>query len=271
MGVGDFQRRDLLPAAELAQHVADQDRRSARRACREFEGRHAAGGPHLKLDVLVVEFAVAQLPPEGLAGRCDGAGPTSASTRALRRSSARGLGRPCAAFPGRGDADFDEVADDLFDVAADIADLGEFRRFDLEERGAEPGSRREISVLPTPVGPIIGMFFGSTSRAVVSSCWRRQRLRKGDGDRALGVGLADDVAVELGDDLAGEKLVMVVVPGPGCHGSSEALGHPTCPAPAACESRLFVWALMARALDGIRTREHARRARPAASDRRKRG
>src|SRR3546814_19269528 len=29
---------------------------------------------------------------------------------------------------------FDEVARDLFDVAADIADLGEFGRLDLEER-----------------------------------------------------------------------------------------------------------------------------------------
>ena len=39
--------------------------------------------------------------------------------------------------------------------------------------------RREISVLPTPVGPIIKMFLGSTSSRISSlSCWRRQRLRK---------------------------------------------------------------------------------------------
>src|SRR5262249_47756709 len=38
--------------------------------------------------------------------------------------------------------------------------------------------RREISVLPTPVGPIIRMFLGSTSsRSLSSSCRRRQRLR----------------------------------------------------------------------------------------------
>src|SRR6516162_9982157 len=38
--------------------------------------------------------------------------------------------------------------------------------------------RREISVFPTPVGPIIRMFFGSTSsRSFSSSCRRRQRLR----------------------------------------------------------------------------------------------
>src|SRR5690606_29938700 len=39
-------------------------------------------------------------------------------------------------------------------------------------------SRRAISVLPTPVGPIIRMFFGViSSRSRSSSCMRRQRLR----------------------------------------------------------------------------------------------
>src|SRR2546423_5720398 len=43
---------------------------------------------------------------------------------------------------------------------------------------ASLASRREISVLPTPVGPIIKMFFGSTSsRSLSSSSSRRQRLR----------------------------------------------------------------------------------------------
>ena len=43
---------------------------------------------------------------------------------------------------------------------------------------ASLASRREISVLPTPVGPIIRMFFGITSsRSFSSSCRRRQRLR----------------------------------------------------------------------------------------------
>src|ERR1700674_1833298 len=43
---------------------------------------------------------------------------------------------------------------------------------------ASRASRREISVFPTPVGPIIRMFFGSTSsRSLSSSLSRRQRLR----------------------------------------------------------------------------------------------
>jgi hypothetical protein len=43
---------------------------------------------------------------------------------------------------------------------------------------ASLASRRAISVLPTPVGPIIRMFFGNTSsRKLPLSCCRRQRLR----------------------------------------------------------------------------------------------
>jgi hypothetical protein len=39
-------------------------------------------------------------------------------------------------------------------------------------------SRRAISVLPTPVGPIMMMFLGETSARMSSgSCWRRHRLR----------------------------------------------------------------------------------------------
>jgi hypothetical protein len=44
---------------------------------------------------------------------------------------------------------------------------------------ARRAKRRAISVLPTPVGPIIRMFFGVISwRSGSSTCWRRQRLRR---------------------------------------------------------------------------------------------
>src|SRR5438552_3384751 len=44
---------------------------------------------------------------------------------------------------------------------------------------ASRARRRAISVLPTPVGPIIRMFFGVTSSAMsAGSCWRRIRLRR---------------------------------------------------------------------------------------------
>ena len=80
----------------------------------------------------------------------------------------------------RADADLHEVADDLLHVAADIADLRELVASTLMNGApARRARRREISVLPQPVGPIIRMFFGATSsRSGPCSCCRRQRLRR---------------------------------------------------------------------------------------------
>ena len=63
--------------------------------------------------------------------------------------------------------------------------------------------RRAISVFPTPVGPIMRMFFGVTSAATSGGrrC-RRMRLRRAMATAFLAARLADDEAVELGHDLA---------------------------------------------------------------------
>ena len=69
---------------------------------------------------------------------------------------------------------------------------------------ARRARRRAISVLPTPVGPIIRMFFGVISpRSVLVDLLAAPAVAQRDRDGALGVALADDVAVELGDDLLG--------------------------------------------------------------------
>ena len=39
----------------------------------------------------------------------------------------------------QGEGGFDQIADNLFDIAADIADFGKLRRFDLEEGRAGEG------------------------------------------------------------------------------------------------------------------------------------
>ena len=60
--------------------------------------------------------------------------------------------------------------------------------------------------MPQPVGPIIRMFLGSTSSRIGPvELLAAPAVAQRDGDGALGVVLADDVAVELGDDLAGRK------------------------------------------------------------------
>src|SRR5690349_126621 len=49
----------------------------------------------------------------------------------------------------------------------------------MKGASASRARRRAISVLPTPVGPIIRMFLGVISpRSFSSTCWRRQRLRR---------------------------------------------------------------------------------------------
>jgi len=59
------------------------------------------------------------------------------------------------------DGDFQQVADHGFDIAADIADLGVLGGFHLDEGApVREARRRAISVLPTPVGPIMRMFLG---------------------------------------------------------------------------------------------------------------
>ena len=105
------------------------------------------------------------------------------------------------------DGELGQVADDRLDVAADVADLGELRGLDLDE-----GRLRELG---EPAGDL-GL--PDAGRADHDDVLRRdlvaQRLRhllpapavaQRDGDGALGVALADDVAVELGDDLAGRE------------------------------------------------------------------
>jgi hypothetical protein len=83
-------------------------------------------------------------------------------------------------------------------------DASTLRNGDDERRA----SRRAISVFPTPVVPIMMMFFGMTSaaRSGGSFC-RRTRFRSAIATRAFRRDLAHDVFVELGDDLPRGQVV----------------------------------------------------------------
>ena len=106
------------------------------------------------------------------------------------------------------DRDLDQVADDLLDVAADIADLGEFGGLDLDERRAG-----ELRQPPRDLG------LADAGRPDHQDVFRQHFLAQQagelqpppavaqrDGDRALGVGLADDEAVEFGNDFTGGEV-----------------------------------------------------------------
>ena len=105
-------------------------------------------------------------------------------------------------------ANLDQIAHDLLDVAADIADLGELGRLDLEERRAGK------------LGEAAGnLGLADAGRADHQDVLRQHLLAQllvelqpppavaqRDRDRALGVVLADDEAVELGNDFAGGEV-----------------------------------------------------------------
>ena len=105
------------------------------------------------------------------------------------------------------DRDLDEIAYDLLDVAADIADLRELGRLDLDE-----GRARELGETAR------NLSLAAARRADHQDVLRRHlfaqgafellpapAVAQGNGDRTLGVVLADDVAVEFGNDFAGRK------------------------------------------------------------------
>ena len=140
--------------------------------------------------------------------------PTSASsTRSSAACCGFGLDVLALALARLRDGDLDEVAHDLLDVAADIADLGEFRRLDLEERRAG-----ELGEAAGNLG------LADAGRSDHQNVLRQHLLAQPlvelqpppavaqrDRDRALGVALADDEAVELGDDLAGGEVAHALV------------------------------------------------------------
>ena len=134
--------------------------------------------------------------------------PTSASsTRSSAASCAFAWTSLAPALLDEPDADLDEVAHDLLDVAADIADLRELGGLDLQERCAgKPGQpARDLGLAAAGRADhqdVLGQhLFAQRPDELLPPPAVAQR----DGDRALGVVLADDEAVEFGDDFAGRE------------------------------------------------------------------
>ena len=135
--------------------------------------------------------------------------PTSASsTRSSALICALRLHLVALLLAHQADGRLDQVAHDLLDVAADIADLGELRCLDLDERRAgEPGQTagdlRLADAGRADHQDVLGHhLFAHLPFELLPAPAVAQR----DGDGALGVVLADDVAVELRHGLAGGKV-----------------------------------------------------------------
>ena len=107
------------------------------------------------------------------------------------------------------DGDVHQVANHRFDVAADVADLGELAGFDLEERRVgQPGQAARDFGFADAGGAdhedVLGHhLFGHLGLELLAA----DAVAQGDGDGALGVRLADDVLVEFADNLARRQFV----------------------------------------------------------------
>ena len=209
VGFGDRQLLRLgLLAEHLAHHVVQIDHADLGAGhAGHVEGRHAAGRfGNLDFDFLVRQLALAQHLAELFAGFAAGVVADQHVQHAFLGVQF-GLGghvlaHALARHVNRG---FQQVADDLLDVAADVADLGELGRFHLDER--------RLCQFGQPTGDL-GL--ADAGRADHQDVLRQHlvldralqllaapAVAQRNGDRALGVVLADDVAVQFGNDLAG--------------------------------------------------------------------
>ena len=110
-----------------------------------------------------------------------------------------------AAVADHGQGAFHQVADDLVDVAADVADLGELGRLDFQERrlgeaGEAPGDLGLADAGGADHQDVLGRHLVAQVRRHAPAA---PAVAQGHGHGALGLGVADHEAVEFGDDLAG--------------------------------------------------------------------
>ena len=157
----------------------------------------------------LAKLAGAQLLAKGIPGGGTGARPDQRIEHAFFGGElGAGLHVLALALTGLRDRDFDEIADDLLDVAADIADLRKLGGLDLDERRAgkfrQPPCDFGLADAGWPDHQDVFRqhFFAQVAGELQPPPAVAQR----DRDGALGVGLADDEAVEFGDDFAGRKV-----------------------------------------------------------------
>ena len=198
-------------AAHLAENVADRNRAHLRAGhAGDLEHRESAARLlYLNFDFLVVHLAIAQLAPERLLGGGTGGRPGQRIDHALLSGELRlGLDVLALFLARLRDRDLDQVAHDLFDVAANIADLGELGRLDFEERGAGKPRKatRDLGLAHAGRADHQNVFRQDLFAQLLVELHAAPAVAQRDRNGALGVALADDEAVELGNDLAGREI-----------------------------------------------------------------
>jgi len=182
------------------------------------EGRcRALSLAHLQLDLAVVESAGAELGAQSIAIRAFTRGAKACGVRPREEVEqsflchvARLLADGLRLFLAHHvDCVFDEVSDHRVHVASHVAHLGELAGLDLDEwRLAQAGQTTGDLGFADAGGAdhddvfgddFFAQFLGDELTAVA--------VAQGDGHGAFGLVLADDVAIEGGDDLAGREVM----------------------------------------------------------------
>ena len=198
----------LGPLAErLAEHVAQIDHSDmAAGHAGNFEGRHSGAGiGDLNLDLAIVELTSTQALAERVAGGEIGVGADQRVDHSLLGVELRlRLDLLPLCVTHEPDAGFQEIANDLIDVAADVADLGELGGLDLDEgRAGELGeSSRDLGLADAGRPDHQDILRQHLLAQLIVELLPAPAIAQRNGHGTLGVALADDVAVELRDDLA---------------------------------------------------------------------
>src|ERR1700730_10934587 len=219
----------LLLAEKAGKHVLDVDVHLLDALVRDDLERGHGALAHLDFDHALVEFAFPQLDTELVAGavrfaaRVFGLG--LAGRRAIHRNGRRweqqveqalfsslfgALGNFVELFlADHVDGGLDQVAHHRFDVAADVANLGVLRRFDLDERAARQTSQPARDFRFTDAGGTDhqNIFWQNLFGQLGGKLLPAHAIAQSDGHGALGSSLADDILVELDHDFARGQLV----------------------------------------------------------------
>ena len=216
-------------AKEAGQHVFEVDVHLLRALIRDdLELRHVAVAG-FEFDDAVIELALAKLRAQLLAGpRCGTLVCAVSVGRQSSSSRSRGSGRkqqvenalfrvkfrlvldllhPLGA--DHVNSDLDQVTHDGFDVAPNIADFSEFRGLYLQERRVRElrQATRDLRLADARRSDHDDVLGHDLVREFRSELLAAHAVAQRDGNRALGVVLADDVLIEFGDDLPRREFI----------------------------------------------------------------
>ena len=196
--------------AHLAENIANGDGTHLRAGhAGDIEGGHAtAANLHFKLDVLVIQITRAEFFAEAVTRGFTRGGANQRIQNTLFGCDVR-TRRDLFAFRflDLRNADVQQIADDLLNVAPHVAHLGELGGFHLEEGrigklGQTPRDFCFAAARGSDHQNVLGQnLLAHGARQLLPAPAVAQRNRNG----ALGILLADDEAIQLRDDFAGGK------------------------------------------------------------------